>query len=111
MKRIIGFALAILALSFPAFAAKNSVSVNFATPVTVGSTALAAGEYNVSWTGTDANVQVSIVKNNKTLVTVPAKLVAAKNGYTSINTSTANGVAVVKSISLDKLTLDLSAAQ
>ncbi len=111
MKRFIGFALAILALSLPAFAAKNSATVNFSTPVTVGSTKLAAGEYKVTWTGADANVQVSIVQSGKTLVTVPAKLVTAKNGFTSINTDTVNGVAVVKTISLDKLTLDLTAAQ
>ena len=111
MKRYIGLAIALLALSLPAFAAKNSASVTLATPVTIGSTKLAAGDYNISWTGADANVQVTIAQNGKKVVTVPAKLVNAKNGYTSIDTATENGSTVVKEILLDKLTLDLSAAQ
>jgi hypothetical protein len=111
MQRIIGFALAILALSLPAFAAKNSATITLASPATVGSTKLAAGDYNVSWTGADANVQVTIAQNGKKVVTVPAKLVSAKNGYSSIDTSTVNGVTTVKAIMLDKITLELSAAQ
>lgn len=111
MKQLSVCALILFSLSLPAFAARNSASISIESPVTVGTTQVAAGDYTVSWTGADANVQVSLARDGKTLVTVPAKLVQAKNGYTSLDTKTDNGVTVVEEIMLDKLTLDLSAAQ
>lgn len=111
MKRFLVIALIVFSFSLPSFAAKNSANVTLGTSVTVGSTQVAAGDYTVSWTGTDANVQVTIAKNGKVLVTVPAKLTPAKNGSTSVSTGTENGVKVLESIMLDKLTLDFSSAK
>ena len=111
MKRFFGFALIVLSLSLPSFAAKNSSSISFSTPVKVGATVVAPGDYKISWTGTDANVQVTFSKDNKTIVTVPAKLTEKKNGSASKNTTQEGGATVLKSILLEKVTLDFSAGQ
>ena len=84
MKRSFAYALMLTLMAAPAFAAKNSQSVNLASPVKVGTTELPAGDVKVTWTGTGENVQVTIAQNGKTL-TVPAKLVEEKHnhkGYT-----------------------------
>ena len=92
MKRIFGFALIVASLSVPALAAKNSQNVTFNDPVKVGSTQLPAGDYKVSWTGTGTDVQVTIADKDKKTVTVPAKIVDAKNGHVAVLTNTVGGV-------------------
>ncbi len=44
MKRLFGYALMLTLTAAPAFAAKNSQSVNFAQPVKVGTTEIPAGD-------------------------------------------------------------------
>ena len=80
MKRLFGYALMLTLAAAPAFAAKNSQSLNLASPVKVGTTELPAGDVKVTWTGTGENVQVTIAQNGKTL-TVPAKLVEEKHNH------------------------------
>ena len=111
MKRFFGFALVVLSLSLPSFAAQKASNISFSTAVKIGSTQVAPGDYKLSWTGTDANVQVTLTQGGKTIVTAAAKLTAAKNGFTSTNTSTVNGAIVLDSILLDKVTLDFSATK
>jgi len=105
MKRTLGFALMLASLSVPALAAKNSQTVTFGDPVRVGSTQLPAGDYKVSWTGSGPNVQVTIGDKGKNTVTVPAKLVDAKNGHVAVLTDTVGGVSTLETIQLDKLSL------
>ena len=52
MKRFLGYAAVLALLSAPAFAAKNSETINISEPVTVGATQLPAADYKVTWTGT-----------------------------------------------------------
>ena len=111
MKRLIGFAIIACSLSIPAFAAKNSHDVTFASAVKVGTTQLKSGEYKVSWTGSDASAQVTISQNGKVLATAPAKVVKASNPQAGISTSTVNGTQVVDAIQLEKLNLVLSDTQ
>lgn len=108
MKRICGYALILGMLSIPAFAAKNSESLTVGTPVKVGSTQLAAGNYDLTWTGTGTAVQLSINQNGKTIVTVPAKAVQSKSGVVSISTDHQGGVDVLQSIQLHKVNLVLT---
>jgi hypothetical protein len=109
MKRLIGYALIMASLSVPAFA-KNSQSVNLPETVYVGSTQLAAGNYNVTWTGNGSNVQVTIAQKGRATVTVPAKLVDAKNGHIGVTTDHVGGIDVLDSIQLPNLTLQLTGA-
>jgi hypothetical protein len=110
MKRFFGFALLLAAISVPAFAAKNSQSLNLAGSVKVGTTQLAPGDYKVTWTGEGAAVQVTLEQKGKASVTVPAKLVDQKNGHVGIITSTVGGVDVLQTIQLKDFSLVLSGA-
>jgi len=110
MKRFWGFALILGMLSIPAFAAKNSQSLTVTTPVKVGTTQLAAGSYDLSWTGTGSTVQLSINQNGKTIVTVPAKATQTKSSVVSMSTDKVGGVDVLQSIQLHKVNLVLTGA-
>lgn len=110
MKRFLVSALILGSLAVPAFAAKNSQSLTFSTPVTVGATQLAAGDYKVTWTGTGANVQVTIAQKGKASVSVAAKMVDAKNGHVGIITDAVNGATVLQTIELNNANLVLTGA-
>jgi hypothetical protein len=110
MKRSIAFAMMLTILSAPAFASGNSETVNVPEPMKAGSTQLAPGDYNVTWTGTGPNVQVTFARNRKVLVTVPAKLVAENNKYPGLLTNKESGVETLETIQLRKLSLVLEGA-
>jgi len=110
MKRFFVSALLLASLSIPAFA-KNSQSITLTDSVKVGSTQLPAGNYKVTWTGTAPNVQVTIESKGKASVTVPAKLVDAKNGHVALQTDTVGGVQILNTIQLDNANLVLSGGE
>lgn len=111
MKRFIGYAFLLASLSIPALAAKNSQTITLSGPVKVGSTQLAAGDYKVTWTGTAPDVQVTIAAKGKASVTVPAKLVDAKNGHVAVQTNTVDGAQVLQSIHLDDANLEIASGE
>ena len=104
MKRFLGYAAMLALVSAPAFAAKNSDTVNISEPVTVGTTTLPAAEYRVSWTGTGSSAQVTLA-HGKSVVTLPAKLVDQKNNVNSVLTESKNGANVLEGINLNKVSL------
>ncbi len=107
MKRPVAFAIMLTILSAPAFASRNSQTVNVPEPMKAGSTQLAAGDYNVTWTGTGPNVQVTFTQNHKTLATVPAKLVVENNKNEGVLTNNQGGVETLESIQMRNLSLIL----
>jgi hypothetical protein len=69
--------LSILAVLSPlsAFARnKNEHSINIADAVQVGGTQLQPGNYKVEWQGAGPAVQVTFLRNGKTVATVPGTL-------------------------------------
>src|SRR3974390_2981941 len=101
MKRFIGFAIILSSLSIPAFAAKNSQTINLATPVTIGSANLPAGQYKLSWSGTAPDVQVTLEQKNVSkpaTATLPAKLVTEKHDRTQLTTGSKDGVNTLQSV-------------
>ena len=106
MKRFLGFALMLALTAAPAFAAKNSQSVNFAQSVKVGSTEFPAGDCKVTWNGTGDSVQVTIAQNGK-IVTIPAKLVAEKNNHKGYIVSRVGGADQLQTIQLNNISLQL----
>jgi hypothetical protein len=70
-------AVVVLAMTTAAFAGNNAHKNSFQIfePAQVNGTQLPAGNYVAKWEGTGPNVQVSIVRNGKTVATVPATLV------------------------------------
>lgn len=68
------------ALSTAAFAGDTAKGhFQISDPVQVNGTTLAAGNYTAKWDGTGPAVQVNIIRNGKTVATVPAKLVQSDN--------------------------------
>jgi len=63
-----------LLLATGAFAA-NKGSLQVQDPVTVSGKQLPAGDYQLKWDGKGSNVELSILKGNKVVATVPARLV------------------------------------
>lgn len=55
---------------------KDSVQVQFQSPVNVAGTQLAAGQYKLIWQGTGPDVTVNFIEHRKTVATVPANLVS-----------------------------------
>jgi len=109
MKRSFAYALMLTLMAAPAFAAKNSQSVNLASPVKVGTTELPAGDVKVTWTGTGENVQATIAQNGKTL-TVPAKLVEEKHNHKGYTVSRQAGADQLQTIQLSNVSLQLDSA-
>jgi hypothetical protein len=108
MKRFYVLALILSALSIPAFAAKNSQTINLADATTVGSAKLPAGEYKLSWTGSAPDVQVTLEQKNAgkpATVTLPAKLVSEKHDHTQLTTTSKNGAATLQNVQLKDITL------
>lgn len=111
MKRLSYCALILALLSVPAFAAKNSKSVNFPEAVTVGSTQLPAGDYNVTWDGTGSNVQVTIEQKSAmhpATATVTAKVVEEKHDRNGYTLNSKGGVNTLETLTFSKFSVDLS---
>lgn len=109
MKRFSVYALMLALAAAPAFAAKNSQSLNFAAAVKVGTTEIPAGDCKVTWTGTGDNVQVTIAENGKTL-TIPAKLVEEKHAHKGYVVNREGGVDQLETIQLSNVSLQLDSA-
>ena len=107
LKRFIGFAAMLALVSAPAFAAKNSENITLTHPVTVGTTNIPAANYKVTWNETGSNVQVTLT-NGKSVVTLPAKVVDAKNSVSSVHTNDKDGASVLLGIDLHKVSVEFT---
>lgn len=68
---IVLFALAVVAAGFAA----EKRNFQILDPVQVNGTTLPAGDYVAKWDGSGPSVQVSIIRNGRTVTTVPATVV------------------------------------
>jgi hypothetical protein len=107
MKRFLVFAMMLTLLSAPAFAGKNSQNVNIPAAMKAGSTELPPGDYNVTWTGSGSEVQVTFIstKNRKAVATIPAKLVTETNKDERLETDSQGGTDVLQRIRMKNMTL------
>jgi hypothetical protein len=104
MKRILGTALMLVLVSGAAFAAQKSQSVTIPEKMQVGSTAIPAGDYKLTYTGTGPVVQVTLAQEKKAPITFSAKTVAGKFDP-GVNTDSRTGVVVLQSIQLKSVSL------
>lgn len=109
MKRFFGFPLMLALFTATAFAANKPKRVTFPEAVEVGSTQLAPGVYELTYTGTGSNVQVTLTRNNKAIVTFAATA-AAGNNTTGLETYNHGGVEALETIDLDKTRLTVTGA-
>jgi flagellar basal body P-ring protein FlgI len=106
MKNSFGFALMLVLFAAPAFAGNKPATVVIPQNVQVGSTQLAAGQYELTVTGSGSNVQASLVQNKKTVVTFSAKMVDEK-GDASVETDSQGGTTTLHEIRTGKFSLIL----
>jgi hypothetical protein len=111
MKRLVGFASILVLASAPLFAAgKKPQTVIIPENVAVGSTKLPAGSYKLAWTGTGAEVQVTLTQAGKTVVTFAAKAVDKKTDNPGVDIYTNGGIANLEAISLDNVSFQVEGA-
>jgi hypothetical protein len=113
MKRLL-YSAAILALvSVPAFAAKNSASVTLPEAVTIGSNQIPAGDYKITWTGTGANAQVTLIEKDKFSAkptTVTAKVIEGTDSHNGFSVDRQGNVNTLQTLQLGKTTLVFAGA-
>ena len=81
------FSVVALALSLPAFAKDaNSGSFDLGQTAQVGSTVLHPGHYKAEWTGPNTALQISILRDGKTVATTQGTLkqLTSKAPYSSV---------------------------
>ena len=109
MKRLSGYALMLALAAAPAFAAKNSQSLNLCNASQGGRrTKFLQATVKVTWTGTGDSVQVTIAENGKR-ITVPAKLVEEKQRHKGYIVSREGGADQLQTIQLNDVSLQLRA--
>ena len=111
MKRFFVVAVMLALLSAPAFAGKNSQTVTVTTAVKAGSAMLSPGEYDLTWTGSGPETQVTFLQRKKVLVTLPAKLIEENNKNEEFDIDTQGGVEVLKAIRMRSMTLIFSSSE
>jgi hypothetical protein len=109
VKRFIGYAALLALVSAPGFAAKNSENITIASPVTVGTTQLPAAEYKVTWNEIGSNAQVTLT-HDKSVFTLPAKVVAQKNTLNGVRVDRKDGTATLLEIDLSKVTVEFTSS-
>ncbi len=93
----------------PAFAGSKATTVTIPSNVQVGSTQLPAGDYKLTWTGSGANVQATLLKNEKAVITFSAKMVQGKSDP-GVETYTQGGASTLLVIHTNNFSLDLENA-
>jgi hypothetical protein len=102
--------LTLVLFAAPAFAGKKPPTVTIPMTVQVGSAQVPQGDYQLTWTGSGSTVQATLTQNGKTVVTFPATLVAGKNSP-GVGTNTQSGRAILETIELNNISLELTGAQ
>lgn len=113
VKRLSYCALILALLSVPAFAAKNSQTVNFPDAVKVGTSQLPAGDYKVTWDGTGSNVQVTLEQkgvSHPATATVTAKVEQGKNNHNGFILDSHGGANTIEALQFNKYNVTFTPA-
>ena len=75
-------AIALVLLSVSGWASdKMKANIHIDKPVNVGSTQLAPGEYELTWTGSGTSAEATFSQGKKVIATVPAQVTQERSGY------------------------------
>ena len=108
MKRLAWSFAVLLVLQLGVFASDKSAKVTLDQPVTVGTSTLAAGTYNVSWTETGSDAKVVFSQGKKRFALVPATVVMKENSQDRVFTATAGSGRVLQGFDLKHASLSFS---
>jgi hypothetical protein len=82
--------------------------VTFYEPITVASSTLAAGTYNVSWTEDGSTAKVTFAKGKKDVAVVPATVVVKKNSEARVLANRTATGKTLQGLELKNATLNFS---
>jgi hypothetical protein len=82
----VAVAIFVLLTSLSAVAAEGTGKVTLLSPVQLNGKKIVAGDYTISWTGKDNDVQVTFKAGKNVVMTAPAKLIedTSASAYTSL---------------------------
>jgi hypothetical protein len=110
-KKFAGVAAFSLVLAAASFAGEtNKGKLHVAENVTIGGKQLAAGDYQLEWTGTGSSVELSISSGKETVAKIPAQLVPLKvaTNRNAYSTDSAAGTKTVTDIFVSGKKYELS---
>ena len=110
MKTFVRIAMMLALLSTPLFAARFP-TVNIPEKVTVGTTAISAGHYQVSYEVLGKDAKVTLTKSGASPILLNARLMPGKNGPIAVTCDTARGIRVLIEIDLPKATFAFEKSQ
>ena len=101
--------MALVLLSLSAWASdRMTASIQIYKTVNLGSTQLAPGEYQLTWTGTGTNAEATFSQGKKVIATVPAEVTQERSGYSGPALYTDSGSNTLTGVGLPKVSLSFT---
>ena len=102
-------AIAVVLLSVSGWASdRMKANIQIYKTVNVGSTQLAPGEYQLTWTGTGTNAEAIFLQGKKVIATVPAQVTEERSGYSSPALRTDSVSNTLTGVELPKVSLSFT---
>ena len=101
--------IALVLLSVSGWASdKMKANIQIYNTVNVGSTQLAPGEYQLTWTGTGTNAEAIFLQGKKVIATVPAQVTEERSGYSGPALQTDSVSNTLTGVELPKVSLSFT---
>ena len=101
--------IALVLLSVSGWASdKMKANIQIYNTVNVGSTQLAPGEYQLTWTGTGTNAEAIFLQGKKVIATVPAQVTEDRSGYSGPALYTDSVSNMLTGVGLPKVSLSFT---
>ena len=102
-------AIAVVLLSVSGWASdRMKANIQIYKTVNVGSTQLAPGEYEITWTGSGTSAEATFSQGKKVIATVPAQLTQERSGYSSPALRTDSVSNTLTGVELPKVSLSFT---
>ena len=102
-------AIALVLLSVSGWASdRMKANIQIYNTVNLGSTQLAPGGYQLTWTGSDTSAEATFSQGKKVIATVPAQLTQERSGYSSPALRTDSVSNTLTGVELPKVSLSFT---
>ncbi|HVO62205.1 MAG TPA: hypothetical protein VMT53_14810 [Terriglobales bacterium] len=99
-------AIALVLISVSGWASdKMKANIQIYNAVNLGSTQLAPGEYQLTWTGSGTSAEATFSQGKKVIATVPAQITQERSGYSGPALYTDSGSNRLTGVGLPKVSL------
>ena len=101
--------MALVLLSLSAWASdRMKANIQIYKIVNLGSTQLAPGEYQLTWTGSDTSAEATFSQGKKVIATVPAQVTQERSGYSGPALHTDSVSNTLTGVELPKVSLSFT---